>query len=109
MEKTDLITTKLPDQLSPHEKIDALNALAWELRYDDIPRAIELSEAARDLANQGELYQKGLLESLRNLGHCHERLNNYFSSLSPRKTPFNEADQDFVRLKAKSGRGVCLL
>ncbi|MBI1879628.1 MAG: tetratricopeptide repeat protein [Chloroflexi bacterium] len=76
----------LTSPLSGQEKIDAMNALAWELRYDDIARALALSQAARDMATQGEFeaqpYQKGLAESLRTLGHCYERLADYDLAVS---------------------------
>lgn len=49
---TDLIKT-LEDQLAAapegQAKIDALNALAWELRHNEPERATILSEEARQL------------------------------------------------------------
>lgn len=85
-DKITLLENQLAAPLTLQAKIDTINALAWELRYDDVARAIQLSQAARELATQGEFqaqpYQKGLAESLRNLGHCYERLANYDLALS---------------------------
>jgi K+-sensing histidine kinase KdpD len=52
------------------EKVDAMNALAWELRHSDLSRVEALSLEAHELAGSGD-YQEGLAHSLRNLGWCH--------------------------------------
>lgn len=68
------------------QRIDALNALAWELRHSDVQRAVVLSEEAQALACEGEFeaspYQKGLAASLRNLGRLHLQLSEYGLALS---------------------------
>jgi tetratricopeptide (TPR) repeat protein len=61
------------------EQIQALNARAWDLRYDDIPAAHALSTTAFALArplDQPRSWQ-GLADSLRTLSHCNERLGAY--------------------------------
>lgn len=81
MDKIEFLESRLAVVITLPEKIDTLNALAWELRFDDVLRAKSLSEAAYELTKDADKsgcpYPKGLAESLRNLGHCHERLGNY--------------------------------
>lgn len=68
------------------ERIDALNALAWELRHSDPHRALALSEEAQQLACEEEFethpYQKGVAESLRNMGRIYLQLSQYQLALS---------------------------
>ena len=48
-------------------RVDALNALSRELHYQDLARAVALSESAQELAQSGEAYSRGLADSLINL------------------------------------------
>jgi PAS domain S-box-containing protein len=77
---------QLNSGINSRERIDILNALAWELRFDDVPRAFSLSQSAQELSTTGQFaqqpYQNGLAESLLNLGHCYERLNDYNQAIS---------------------------
>jgi diguanylate cyclase (GGDEF)-like protein len=52
----------------PRERVDALNARAWEVRALDAPRAAALAEEALRLA-EAEEYTAGLGLALRTLGH----------------------------------------
>jgi signal transduction histidine kinase len=80
------LTTALEAATGGRQRIDALNALAWELRHSDVQRAMALSEEAQTLACEGEFeaspYQKGLAESLRNLGWLHLQVSEYGLALS---------------------------
>lgn len=86
MDKIESLENLLTLATTIPEKIDALNALAWELRFDDVLGAKSISESAYELAkslnNTEHPYPKGLAESLRNLGHCHERLSNFEAEIS---------------------------
>jgi signal transduction histidine kinase len=73
----------------PKEKIDLLNRLAVELSQRserNLPKAIALCEAASELAQEGEFagqpYQKGLAESLQNLGEFYLQLSHFDLALS---------------------------
>ncbi|MFL5802137.1 MAG: ATP-binding protein [Roseiflexaceae bacterium] len=61
------------------EQIQALNARAWDLRYDDIPAAHALSTTAFALAGPVDQprSRQGLADSLRTLSHCNERFGAY--------------------------------
>ncbi len=85
MNKIESAESLLADAVTLPEKIDALNALAWELRFDDVLRAKRVSQAAHNLAASAENdvspYLKGLAESLCTLGHCQIRLADYEAAL----------------------------
>jgi signal transduction histidine kinase len=69
---------QLATAATAEQKIDAMNALAWELAYVEPLQAIHLSETAHELASQEQTpYQKGIAESLRNLGNSYVRLGKY--------------------------------
>lgn len=76
---------ELEQALSVEDRIDALNALAWEVGYVDIARAIQLAEEARRLATSGEYqsqpYQPGLSRSLLTLSRMHTELGSYADSM----------------------------
>jgi signal transduction histidine kinase/Flp pilus assembly protein TadD len=80
------LEAKLASSSDPRERIDVLNALAWELRHTDLQRAISLNDQAYDLATQSEFesqpYVEGLAQSLRFRGVYHARLGNYDLALS---------------------------
>jgi tetratricopeptide (TPR) repeat protein len=56
------------------EKIDDLNQLAWEVRVNDSPKALQLSEESVKLSRSIN-YTKGLAEGLRSLGFAYIRLS----------------------------------
>jgi signal transduction histidine kinase/Tfp pilus assembly protein PilF len=70
----------------PQCKIDLMNALAEQLRYVDLSRALALAEQASDMSGQGDLarrpYQKGRAESLNLLGSLNVQHGNYNQALS---------------------------
>ncbi len=53
-------------QADPARRIDVMNQLAWALRHTDAARALTLSQAANELAQQSN-YARGQLLSLRSL------------------------------------------
>lgn len=57
------LKTEIEAAASPKQKIDALNALAWELRDTDIQYGLKYARSAFELA-QSEGYQKGIADSL---------------------------------------------
>lgn len=63
-------------------RVDALNALSREIHYQELDRAISLSESARELAQDGEIYQKGLADSLANLSQFNIDQAEYADALS---------------------------
>jgi signal transduction histidine kinase len=68
---SDLIQTleaRVSQAATPEERVDALNALANELRRADVRRAMDLSQQAHDLASDPtHLYLKGWADSLYSL------------------------------------------
>jgi len=60
---TDEVEAQLAAATSKNLKMDALNALAWELRHRDIKLGLELAQTAFSLS-QTEGYQNGLGECL---------------------------------------------
>ncbi len=83
-------TRELESQLAktddPQRKIDLMNALAEQLRYVDLSRALALAEQASDMSGQGDLarkpYQKGRAESFSLLGSINVQHGNYNQALS---------------------------
>lgn len=83
-------TRELESQLTktddPQRKIDLMNALAEQLRYVDLSRALALAEQASDMSGQGDLsrkpYQKGRAESFSLLGSINVQHGNYNQALS---------------------------
>ncbi len=61
---------------TPHEKIDALNALAYKLRNVDAKHSLELAQTAHEIA-QAEQYPQGIADSLVNTSHYHVRFAQY--------------------------------
>ncbi len=72
---------KIAKASSTREKIDALNDLAWEMGYQDIARAIQLSEEALTLSRgkdeKGNTYLRGEARSLLILGRMNTELGNF--------------------------------
>jgi signal transduction histidine kinase len=62
------------------EKIDARNALAWELRYNELQTGRELSQQALDLAQQVG-YTLGIARSRRNRGYFLSQQSRYAEAL----------------------------
>ena len=66
--------------LTATTRADALNELAWEIKFADARRALELSERARRLSSEAH-YARGLACGLRNCGACNYLLANYHAGL----------------------------
>lgn len=92
LDKIRTIESDLGVTDNPQQKIDLMNALAWELRYTDLSRAFALVERAFELSGQGDLAQKpyhqGRADSLNLLGQFYvqrgsfnQALTYYFKSL----------------------------
>ncbi|MDR3577316.1 MAG: diguanylate cyclase [Anaerolineaceae bacterium] len=68
------------------EQIDALNALAWELTFNDTERASRLAQQALKLSDPkdkpGKSYLKGVGQSLRTLGDIAKLRCDYSTALS---------------------------
>jgi signal transduction histidine kinase len=90
VDSNKVIIRELESQLAatddPQRKIDFMNALAEQLRYSDLSRAMALVEQAADLSGQGELaqrpYQHGRAESFYILGLFNVQRGNYNQALS---------------------------
>jgi signal transduction histidine kinase len=78
------VTTDLDQSQSGVERIDALNALAWDLRNDETERSLALADEAKMLAEK-KSYAKGLAESLRTIGFCYYNLSKFDAALSVSK------------------------
>ena len=86
---TDQIQTlelRIEEATDARQKIDAMNALAWEIRESQTQKAENLSQDALELARNGgknsDAYQKGIADSLRNLAVIGQRLSNYQIALT---------------------------
>jgi len=68
------------------ERVDVINALAVELRFSDLSRAVALSQEALDLAScnapANPSYPKGQAVSMYNLGRFNTQLGRYDTALS---------------------------
>src|SRR5262245_27890643 len=68
----EILEARITQAGTPEELIDALNALANELRRADVRRAASLSQQAYDLASdRNHSYPKGQADSLYSLSRCH--------------------------------------
>ena len=80
------LESKIESAKTAQQKIDAINALAWELRDTDIEKVVSLSQEADHLSTTGDFfeapYQKGVADSLRNMGIMNQRSGNYYEALS---------------------------
>jgi signal transduction histidine kinase len=80
------LETQLAQVTDDQERVDVLNALAWELRHDDTQRAIALSDEARQLAADKRYalsrYHQGLADSLRNLARLNRQLDRQEEALT---------------------------
>jgi signal transduction histidine kinase len=81
----EALESRLAQTTDQRERIDLLNALARELQYSDLERAIALAQQARMLSLQGEFadapYQKGIADSTLNLGHLQMRQGKTLETL----------------------------
>jgi signal transduction histidine kinase len=81
----DALEARLAQTADPRERIDLLNALARELQFNDLERAIALAQQAQALSLQGEFadvpYQKGIADSTLNLGHLQMRQGKTLETL----------------------------
>src|SRR5687768_5900516 len=77
---------RLVDATAPHDRIDAMNDLAWALWRVDAARGRELAAEALELARATDQeippYQRGIGYSLRALGWHELTLSNYESALA---------------------------
>ncbi len=80
------IETQLAAAEDIRQQVDLLNQLAWELRLNNLPRALNLAKDARKLAASGDFadqpYQKGLAESLHIMSRCEGVLGNYARAIT---------------------------
>ena len=82
------LEARLATLTEPSARVEVLNALAWELRYTDTKRALELSEEAHALAHKlGD--RRGFATSLRNRGFCLFRLSDYGAALTHAREALN--------------------
>jgi signal transduction histidine kinase len=72
---------KNPEILEITDKIDGLNARAWEVHVTDPKLALKLSSEAKNLAEEYS-YKKGIAYATRNLGVSYRYLSNFDSALS---------------------------
>ncbi|HYN84621.1 MAG TPA: diguanylate cyclase [Pyrinomonadaceae bacterium] len=84
-------------------RVDALNQLAWELKYSDARRAHATSRRARELAETFS-YESGLAYALRTSGGCNYLLANYAEGLDEAAA----ALAIFERLGDEAGRAHAL-
>jgi signal transduction histidine kinase len=102
------LTNSLQDQLAAatdlREKVDLMNALAWELRHSDLQRAISLCEQASELASpengqSQQPYLLGLGNSLHNLG----RFNLWLAKFDVALAAFSKSLETFQALEDPAG------
>src|SRR5690349_18079984 len=67
---------KIVDPATTLEKVDALNALAFEIRNTDTNRAISLSKEAYEISSSLN-YAKGKATALNNEAFCYIQITNY--------------------------------
>ncbi|MFQ5632512.1 MAG: tetratricopeptide repeat protein, partial [bacterium] len=84
--------------------IDVLNDLAWEVGFNDMERATELSKEANKMA-EALSYTKGLAQSILNLAFS----DYYFASYEDALAHGNQAYALFKKLKDKDGQGNTLV
>ena len=72
---------KDPELLEITDKIDDLNAHAWEIHVTDPKLALKLSSEAKDLAEEYN-YKKGIAYATRNIGVSYRYLSNFETALS---------------------------
>jgi len=90
------------------EKVDKLNDLSYELRKSNPKKALIYSEEANLLASEIS-YKKGLGYSLRNMGICEWRLEDYQSSkddLSKSINIFDEIGDKAGKASSLNGIGI---
>ena len=80
-DQTSEFEARLAHAQTKVEKIDALNELAWDLRYFDPKRTQLYGEQAHELATT-ESYPVGLAESLRTLGYLNTENGHFGLGLS---------------------------
>lgn len=84
------------------QQVDALNELAWEIKYTDSKRALDLSRQARE-HSESLMYLKGMAYALRNSAACHWSFASYDAALSDALEAlrlFEETGDDFGRAHA---------
>ncbi|MGC9398297.1 MAG: sensor histidine kinase [Anaerolineae bacterium] len=75
------LRTQLDRASTAREKIDALNALAWELRYSASQEGQALTQQALTLASETD-YPRGLAQSHRNHGYYLQQQGRYAEALA---------------------------
>lgn len=114
--RVEKLEAQLAAAAGRRERIDALNALAYELSDFDPDRVRALAREAYALATSGEFeaqpYSKGLAESLLNFGWYHLRLSDHDMALSrftESLSYFEELDQPEAQARALNGVGATYL
>lgn len=76
------LESKLAAATDPMQSIDLMNALAWELTWVDLPRAVRLAEKADMLSREQQPpYRKGAADSKANLAYFSAVQSGYPESL----------------------------
>lgn len=90
------------DEDATIEHVDALNELAWEFKYTDAKRSLDLSHTAHKLSEE-LVYVKGMAYALRTSAACHWLFASYDSALSDALEAlrlFEEVKDEFGRAHA---------
>ncbi len=77
----EALRTQLDEATEPREKVDALNVLAWALRYSDPQEGQALTQKAFDLASTSG-YALGVARSRRNRSYFLQQQSRYTEALS---------------------------
>lgn len=88
-EKTTLLKRQLDKPMKADERIDTLNALAWELRFADSKESLRYAQQAYQLCelefeinpNSGTRYQIAIARSLLIMGVCRWQLSDYHTAI----------------------------
>ncbi|HAC14383.1 MAG TPA: hypothetical protein DCE78_00335, partial [Bacteroidetes bacterium] len=87
-----------------HDKIDELNAQAWEIHVTEPKQALKLSSEAKELATKSN-YKKGIAYATRNIGVSYRYVSDFETALS---NSLNALDM-FIELDDKSGESQALV
>jgi diguanylate cyclase (GGDEF)-like protein len=102
LEELEAQLAQTSDEEATTAQVDAINELAWEAKYADARRALDLSRRSYRLA-ENLLYMKGMAYALRASAACHWLFASYDAALSDALEAlriFEETKDDFGRAHA---------
>ena len=76
------LETQLDKETDKRKRLNTMLELAWELRHGDMPRMVELSQAALATTSGKSSWKKETAKALRNLAYANYRQDDYAQALS---------------------------